>query len=172
MTQVEHFEGKGKRDKEYLWLDEMLTQNLLKLDTIDTDGQENVKLARREAVKCINRCLSVLEAKAEAADEMARAQARGISGESAPTETVSVEFPHQPPNVSEQSNITAGSEQELEQVPKQASRGSIYDNHDPGAETEAAGPPPETKEPTPQPKSKESTPAPVELPATAAAAAQ
>lgn len=43
----------------------MLTQNLLKLDTIDTEGKENIKQARREAIKCINKCIAVLEAKAD-----------------------------------------------------------------------------------------------------------
>lgn len=68
MNKVEQFEGKTKKDKDFLYLEEMLTQNLLKLDTVDTDGKENVKLARKEAVKCINRCLAVLEAKAEVAE--------------------------------------------------------------------------------------------------------
>lgn len=66
MDKVEQFQGSSRRDKYYLYLDEMLTQNLLKLDTIDTEGKDNIKLARREAIKCINHCISVLEAKAEA----------------------------------------------------------------------------------------------------------
>lgn len=87
MVKVEQFEGKSKRDKEYLYLDEMLTQNLLRLDTVDTDGKENVKLARREAVKCINRCLAVLEAKADAAEQQAAEQPTEV-GE-APSKTAS-----------------------------------------------------------------------------------
>lgn len=86
MNKVEQFEGKGKKDKEYLYLDEMLTQNLLKLDTVDTDGKDNVKLARKEAVKCINRCLAVLEAKAEAGNEQT----------AQPSEAA--EHPQQPPS--------------------------------------------------------------------------
>lgn len=66
MDQVENFNG-TRKDKNYMYIDEMLTQNLLKLDTIDTDGKEKIKQARREAIKCINTCISVLEAKAEAA---------------------------------------------------------------------------------------------------------
>ncbi len=66
MDQVDNFNG-TRKDKNYIILDEMLTQNLLKLDTIDTDGKEKIKQARREAIKCINTCISVLEAKAEAA---------------------------------------------------------------------------------------------------------
>lgn len=66
MDQVDNFNG-TRKDKNYMYLDEMLTQNLLKLDTIDTDGKEKIKQARREAIKCINTCISVLEAKAEAA---------------------------------------------------------------------------------------------------------
>lgn len=73
MDQVENFNGTQK-DKNYMYIDEMLTQNLLKLDTIDTDGKEKIKQARREAIKCINTCISVLEAKAEAALENGKNQ--------------------------------------------------------------------------------------------------
>lgn len=65
MGRVEKFAGKPK-DKEYLYLDEMLTRNLLKLDNIDTQGQENIRSARKEAVRCIEKTISVLEAKAAA----------------------------------------------------------------------------------------------------------
>lgn len=63
MIQVEQFSGKPK-DKQYLYLDEMLTRNLLKLDNVDTQGQEAIRSARKEAIKCIEKTISVLEAKA------------------------------------------------------------------------------------------------------------
>lgn len=64
MTEVENFKG-AKNDKKYLFLDEMLTRNLIKLDNIETDGKENIRQARKEAIKCIQKCIAVLEAKAE-----------------------------------------------------------------------------------------------------------
>lgn len=64
MCAVEQFGGK-RGDKEYGYLDEMLTRNLLKLDTIDTNGKENIRLARKEAIKCIQASIAVLEAKAD-----------------------------------------------------------------------------------------------------------
>lgn len=64
MCAVEQFGGK-RGDKEYGYLDEMLTRNLLKLDTIDTNGRENIRLARKEAIKCIQASIAVLEAKAD-----------------------------------------------------------------------------------------------------------
>uniref|UniRef100_A0A182PUK0 DNA-directed RNA polymerases I, II, and III subunit RPABC5 n=1 Tax=Anopheles epiroticus TaxID=199890 RepID=A0A182PUK0_9DIPT len=66
--QVEQFKGgsDGKKDKTYIYLDEMLTQNLLKLDSIDAEDQPQIKSARKEAIKSINTCIAVLEAKAEA----------------------------------------------------------------------------------------------------------
>ncbi|CAH0397717.1 unnamed protein product [Chilo suppressalis] len=64
MTDVENFTG-SKKDKRYLFLDEMLTRNLIKLDNIETDGKENIRQARKEAIKCIQKCIAVLEAKAE-----------------------------------------------------------------------------------------------------------
>lgn len=64
MGKVEHFGGL-KGDKEYMYLDEMLTRNLLKLDTIDTNGKESIRLARKEAIKCIQASIGVLDAKSE-----------------------------------------------------------------------------------------------------------
>ncbi|CAH1107228.1 unnamed protein product [Psylliodes chrysocephalus] len=63
MEQVEQFTGKTK-DKQYIYLDEMLTRNLLKLDDIDTQGQENIRVTRKEAIKCIQAAISLLETKA------------------------------------------------------------------------------------------------------------
>lgn len=64
MGKVERFGGL-KGDKEYMYLDEMLTRNLLKLDTIDTNGKESIRLARKEAIKCIQASIAVLDAKSE-----------------------------------------------------------------------------------------------------------
>lgn len=64
MLAVEQFKGNG-RDKDYMYLDEMLTRNLIKLDDIETDGKENIRLARKEAIKCIQASLCVLEMKAD-----------------------------------------------------------------------------------------------------------
>lgn len=50
MSKVEQFKG-TRQDKEYIYLDEMLTRNLLKLDTIDTNGKDSIRLARKEAIK-------------------------------------------------------------------------------------------------------------------------
>ncbi|XP_070502495.1 BAG domain-containing protein Samui [Chironomus tepperi] len=67
MGRVEQYNGADR--KEYLFLDEMLTQNLLKLDDIDAEGKDNIKNARREAIKCINSLISLLEAKNEEATQ-------------------------------------------------------------------------------------------------------
>ncbi|KAG6452130.1 BAG domain-containing protein Samui isoform X3 [Manduca sexta] len=78
MTEVENFTG-SKKDKKYLFLDEMLTRNLIKLDNIETDGKENIRQARKEAIKCIQKCIAVLEAKADsqnAAPAQGQAQAQ------------------------------------------------------------------------------------------------
>ncbi|XP_017036639.1 BAG domain-containing protein Samui isoform X1 [Drosophila kikkawai] len=79
MGKVEQFKG-TRQDKEYVYLDEMLTRNLLKLDTIDTNGKDSIRLARKEAIKCIQASINVLEAKAEE-------NARAASGAAAATST-------------------------------------------------------------------------------------
>lgn len=65
LRQVEAFNG-APRDKNYLYLDEMLTRNLLKLDNVETQGQDAIRSARKEAIKSIERTISLLEAKAAA----------------------------------------------------------------------------------------------------------
>lgn len=65
MERVGQYDGTSR--KEYAFLDEMLTQNLLKLDDIDAEGKENIKNARREAIKCINSLISLMDAKNEEA---------------------------------------------------------------------------------------------------------
>lgn len=69
MNQVEKFNGRPK-DKHYLYLDEMLTRNLLKLDDVETEGKENIRHARKEAINCIQKCISILEAKAMANEQL------------------------------------------------------------------------------------------------------
>lgn len=77
MLQVENFVG-VRKDKQYIFLDEMLTRNLLKLDDVDTEGKENIRQARKEAIKCIQKCIAVLEAKADAqAEKVESVQAVG-----------------------------------------------------------------------------------------------
>ena len=53
-----------KTDKEYLYLDEMLTKHLLSLDCIDPDGDQTIKQKRKETVDIVNGCLSFLDQKA------------------------------------------------------------------------------------------------------------
>ncbi|KAH8318572.1 hypothetical protein KR067_011755 [Drosophila pandora] len=87
MAKVEQFKG-TRQDKEYVYLDEMLTRNLLKLDTIDTNGKDSIRLARKEAIKCIQASINVLEAKAE---ENARAASGAAAAEANADETVSLD---------------------------------------------------------------------------------
>lgn len=65
MDIIEKFSGKPK-DREYLYLDEMLTRNLISLDQIEVEGKDNIRQARREAIKCIEKLCGILEAKAKA----------------------------------------------------------------------------------------------------------
>ncbi|XP_034025774.1 BAG family molecular chaperone regulator 4 isoform X2 [Thalassophryne amazonica] len=60
---VDEFVGK-KTDKSYRYLEELLTKELLELDSVETRGQENVRQARKEAVQRIQAILDQLEKKA------------------------------------------------------------------------------------------------------------
>merc|ERR1712079_881204 len=60
VKQLEKFKG----SKDYKYLDEMLTRNLLALDGLNLEGRDDVRQVRKESIKSINRCLSILESKA------------------------------------------------------------------------------------------------------------
>lgn len=61
-NEVEKFIGTVK-DKQYRYLDEMLTRCMLRLDDIDTMGNEDVRSARKNAVKKVQACIDLLETK-------------------------------------------------------------------------------------------------------------
>jgi len=65
LQRVEKFSG-GKRDKEYLFLDDLLTQKLCLLDSIESDGREDIRKMRKDSIKNITRCLSILDRRATA----------------------------------------------------------------------------------------------------------
>ncbi|XP_057687470.1 BAG family molecular chaperone regulator 4 [Corythoichthys intestinalis] len=60
---VDEFVGK-KTDKSYRCLEELLTKELLELDSVETQGLENVRQSRKEAVQRIQAILDQLEKKA------------------------------------------------------------------------------------------------------------
>ncbi|XP_051963915.1 BAG family molecular chaperone regulator 4-like [Xyrauchen texanus] len=63
LEDVDEFVGK-KTDKSYRCLEELLTKELLELDSVETNGQDGVRLARKEAVQRIQAILDRLEKKA------------------------------------------------------------------------------------------------------------
>lgn len=61
---MRRYAGGSRQDKEYIYLDEMLTRELIKLDDIETEGRENVRQARKNAIRSIQETISLLETKA------------------------------------------------------------------------------------------------------------
>jgi BCL2-associated athanogene 3 len=57
------FQG-SRSDKEYLYLDDMLTKQLIALDGIDTAGREEIRQLRKDSIAFVNSCLSRLDEKA------------------------------------------------------------------------------------------------------------
>ncbi|KAF4522070.1 hypothetical protein B566_EDAN004053 [Ephemera danica] len=62
--QVSQFTGTTRTDKQYIYLDEMLTRNLIQLDDIETHGREDIRQARKDTIRSIQRAISLLESKA------------------------------------------------------------------------------------------------------------
>ena len=60
---VNQFVG-TKTDKRYRYLEEMLTRLLLKLDSIESDGKEEIRTIRRQAVKTVQASIDHLELRA------------------------------------------------------------------------------------------------------------
>ncbi|XP_059803803.1 BAG family molecular chaperone regulator 3 [Hypanus sabinus] len=60
---VSLFEGTGT-DKHYLLIEELLTKELLALDSVDPEGRDDVRQARRDGVKKVQNLLERLEEKA------------------------------------------------------------------------------------------------------------
>lgn len=96
--QVRRYVGGSRQDKEYMYLDEMLTRELIKLDDIETEGRENVRQARKNAIKSIQDTIGLLE-----------------------TKTPIVNQQEQPPTVREEIQVSAEKDQrgeEISQVPE------------------------------------------------------
>lgn len=64
VLRVEAYNGTG-RDKQFRFLDEMLTRCMLRLDDVDTEGREDIRSARKAAVREVQSCIDKLEAKAD-----------------------------------------------------------------------------------------------------------
>lgn len=62
---VNNFQG-VKGDKDYKYLEEMLTRSLLKLDSVEAEGHDNIRQARKNSVRMIEAALDLLELKAHA----------------------------------------------------------------------------------------------------------
>lgn len=67
---VKSFDGK-KNDKRYLMLEEMLTKELLALDSVDPEGRPDVRQARRDGVRRVQTILDELEVFGEPTEGLA-----------------------------------------------------------------------------------------------------
>ncbi|KAL1453435.1 hypothetical protein WDU94_007575 [Cyamophila willieti] len=61
--EIDKYKGNSRSDKEYIYLDEMLTRELLKLDNVDSGGIEDIRNLRRATIKNIQATIAALEAK-------------------------------------------------------------------------------------------------------------
>ena len=62
LEMIHHFQGTSSDDKNYRYLDEMLTRCILKLDQIECNSMED-RNDRKEAIRGVNQAISILERK-------------------------------------------------------------------------------------------------------------
>jgi len=62
-VRISNYSG-SRKNKEYLYLDDMLTKLLISLDGIDADGRNDIKQMRKESVKKVDDYLKLLDEKA------------------------------------------------------------------------------------------------------------
>lgn len=80
VVRVEGYSGTG-RDKHYRFLDEMLTRCMLRLDDVDTEGREDIRNARKAAVREVQSCIDRLEAKADESESRQKTNKQAIPSE-------------------------------------------------------------------------------------------
>lgn len=71
-SKIDNFQG-SKTDKEYLYLEEMLTRHLIALDGIEPEGETEIRQMRKESINSVNRCLSLLDRKVSEVNDDAAA---------------------------------------------------------------------------------------------------
>ena len=62
LPRIQAFQGE-RNDRDFIYLDEMLTRLLLKLDNVAVEGREDIRLARKGAISAIQQCIHQLESK-------------------------------------------------------------------------------------------------------------
>ncbi|GIY47680.1 BAG domain-containing protein Samui [Caerostris extrusa] len=72
IVRIEGYTGTG-RDKHYRFLDEMLTRCMIRLDSVDTEGREDIRNARKAAIRDVQYCIDRLEAKADESERQQQA---------------------------------------------------------------------------------------------------
>ncbi|ESO85296.1 hypothetical protein LOTGIDRAFT_77951, partial [Lottia gigantea] len=67
-AKVNAFAGKSK-DKEYKFLEEMLTRELIKLDGVEAEGHDDIRMRRKQTVRYIQQTIDMLELKASSNEQ-------------------------------------------------------------------------------------------------------
>jgi hypothetical protein len=60
--EIKQFDGVDQ-DKQYKYIDEMLTRCMIRLDNIETEGKEDIRLARKRAINAVHQAVRMLETK-------------------------------------------------------------------------------------------------------------
>uniref|UniRef100_A0A8D8XVK7 BAG domain-containing protein Samui n=2 Tax=Cacopsylla melanoneura TaxID=428564 RepID=A0A8D8XVK7_9HEMI len=84
--EIEKYKGTSRKEKEYIFLDEMLTRELLKLDNVDSGGNEEIRNLRRATIKNIQATIAALEAKVPSTPSSNTSDTPSNGGEAAQAE--------------------------------------------------------------------------------------
>lgn len=97
-----------------MYLDEMLTRELIKLDDIETEGRENVRQTRKNAIRSIQETISLLETKAPlASGQQEQQQQQSMQEENGQqSEEQCVEMKEEQPRATELMDVDAKQEKQ------------------------------------------------------------
>lgn len=133
--EVAEFDG-DRSDKRYVYLDEMLTRNLIKLDDISTEGNEELRRARRAVVAAINQCIQLLEQKASLGEGASELPMEVVAADAA-TPTSDDRIPPNPSPKEEDDAATAETEREKMDASEVATPSGVEPSEEPSDPTRA-----------------------------------
>ena len=157
-AEVEVFTGQ-RGEKQHLYLDEMLTRELIKLDNVEANGDDEIRTTRKQTIMSIQKCLAQLEAKLSKSENTAAETEKAAEAE-APMETVEGQSAAEGAGPAVTGDAAAAEEVEMKSAGEAAQPGAaeamdaaaeVVPQEPAGAPADAPAAPGETPTPAPAP---------------------